>query len=128
MIPMSTAIYDPSWWKINIDKNGVYNGLRCEILHPEPHNDICTRCKHTSNPENCEFITNYRNQLSKINFSKLIEGFNFLGMTMKDTLKFEEDPIIVLLVHEAPDNKCSERKALQEYFTSNGMLVTELDI
>jgi hypothetical protein len=37
-----------------------------------------------------------------------------------------EEPIAVFIVHEAPDNPCSERAAIQEYFRSHGIECEEL--
>ena len=45
---------------------------------------------------------------------------------VKDFVGFEEDPIAVFIVHEAPDNPCSERAAIQEYFRSHGVECEEL--
>ena len=40
---------------------------------------------------------------------------------------FKEEPIIVLIVYETPQNKCSERIALQNYFKSHGFDCQELE-
>ena len=40
---------------------------------------------------------------------------------------FEEEPIIVLIVYETPQNHCSERQALIDYFNSKGVECKELD-
>lgn len=46
---------------------------------------------------------------------------------IKGQLGFEEEPIIVFIVHEAPSNPCSERQVLLEYFNSHSVECKELD-
>ena len=43
-------------------------------------------------------------------------SFKLLGERIKSKLGFSEEPEIVLLVHEAPSNPCSERTVLQDFF------------
>jgi hypothetical protein len=38
---------------------------------------------------------------------------------------FTEEPIIVLIVHEATNNPCSERRVIQEWFRDNGYPIEE---
>jgi hypothetical protein len=38
---------------------------------------------------------------------------------------FEEEPEIILLVYETPDNPCSERIALIDYFKKHGIELEE---
>jgi hypothetical protein len=38
----------------------------------------------------------------------------------KEKENIKDEIILVLIVYEAPNNPCSERKPLQEYFTSHG--------
>ena len=44
----------------------------------------------------------------------------------KQQLKENEEPILVLIVYEAPSNKCSERQSLINYFNSKGISCEEL--
>ena len=62
----------------------------------------------------------YRQLLETIDFDKMIKAFEFC------LNKFNKD-IIVLMVYEAPNNLCSERKYLQEYFCSHGINCKELN-
>ena len=41
--------------------------------------------------------------------------------------KIEEEIILVLIVYETPNNQCSERIPLQEYFTKHGWECKELE-
>lgn len=134
-IPISSALSDPKWYHDNrgkdyqyIDKNGVYCGLRCEMLVPGPQlSGYCgASCKGTGN-KNCPFLLGYREQLNKINFNDFIERTeilcekvgNFLGVI---------DPVPVFLVHEAPGNPCSERFPLFDWFAENGVQVEEYPV
>lgn len=129
-IPISTAVWDPKWfhdfkdqnyvWK---DKNGVWNGIRMEELNPKNCNACGCPCGlKLKDPLHCKFITTYREGLSKINFKDLYECLEKTG----ELLKFEDyESEIMLLVHEAPDNPCSERLAIQELFKDNGIDVCE---
>ena len=138
-IPLSTADWDPKWfhnfkdqnyvWK---DKNGVWNGLRLDIFSPSKCCSIlppeCTRCSNVSNrhPETCSFLRDYKNGLdNKINFSDLLELLQRTAQTIKDTEGFSDEPEIMILVHEASTNPCSERAAIQEYFREHGLEVKE---
>ncbi len=130
-IPFSTAIWDPKWYHQNKgqdyvykDENGVYNGLRIETLHPALDNDYCVDCDH-SDKGDCIFIEKYRKQLNDTNFDLTM---NFLNQTMqhiKNTEGFEEEPECVILVHEKPDNPCSERWSLIDWFKEHGIDLVE---
>lgn len=122
MIPLSTAKFDPSWfhkglgpsyqWK---DKNGVWNGLRASEFAPGP---ICeglcsgqTECL-THDPNSCLFLKAYRYQLDQLDYDNIIQRCENLANKIKENEQFKEEPIIILLVHEAPNNFCSERRII----------------
>lgn len=139
MIPVSTAMWDPKWYHefkeqkhIFKDKNGVYNGIRDNSLHPGNwFSDDCAgpeRCAlYGTKPENCYFLKRYRQQLDEINFDKKIKSFELLAQKIQEKEKFKEEPIIVLIVHETPKSPCSERVVLQEWFKDNGYILEEFD-
>lgn len=137
MIPLSTACFDPKWyydfkkqgyvWK---DKNGVYNGLRAPVFAPGPACEgLCSGHENciTRNPHNCLFLNTYRYQLDQLDYNNIIERCENLANKIKETEGFEEEPIVILLVHEAPQNECSERRVIQEWFASHGKIVKEWD-
>lgn len=137
MIPVSTAIWDPKWFHdflgqdmIVLDKNGVYNGIREPRLAPGSKcSGLCRgkeNCK--SSPEECKFLRSYKQQLSELDFHELMEFFNELCNYVSTSSNLEEEPAIVLLVYEAPDNPCSERKPLMDWFKENGCELKELEI
>ena len=138
-IPISTAIWDPKWfhdfkgqdnvWK---DKNGVWNGIRLEVLNPEsccttqpPECVACIKENREKDPKSCSFIKEYREGLSKINFEDLMETLIKTAEFIQQLEGFKDEPEIILLVHEAPYNPCSERVPLQELFKNNGIDVVE---
>ena len=132
MIPVSTAIWDPKWFHTgnNIgeyrDKNGVWNGIRMPILSPININtNSCCECK-IHDPSDCNFQRSYKEYLKSLDFSKIYQSLEKLAATVQQIEGFDEDPYIILIVHEKPDNPCSERKALQEFFQSHGISCREL--
>lgn len=131
-IPFSTAVWDPRWfhnfqnpcsiWK---DRNGVYNGLRAEFLNPRSCNSAeCCPCNNR-NPECCDFIRTYREGLGRLEFQKVLDYFKSASEFIQKEEGFSEEPEIVLIVYEAEDNPCSERRSLQEYFRNNGIDIKE---
>ena len=135
-IPMSTAVWDPKWfheglgqdhvWK---DKNGVWNGLRIEILNPDNCCSLppeCTECQRKGNPETCSFIKDYSSGLHiKVNFPELLEILSKTADYIQNLEGFQEEPEIILIVHEASDEPCSERKSIQNLFSEHGISCPE---
>lgn len=126
MIPLSTAIWDPRWYHDGhdqsytfVDKRGVINGLRCEALKPEFSEELHDPCKGPANcsrtPSTCEFLQMYRKHLASIDSVDYIRRIENLCKKVQKQLGFLDDPIPVLIVHEAPSNPCSERGPLQEW-------------
>ena len=135
MIPLSTACFDPKWFHQNQnqdfvwkDKNGVYNGLRAPVFAPGPMceglcygHDTCTQ----QNPLSCLFLKTYRYQLDQLDYNDIIKRCENIANKIKNIEQFNEEPIIILLVHEAYNNPCSERRPIQEWFASHGKEVVE---
>ena len=116
LIPVSTAISDPIWFRPPKgkewfrDKRGIVCGLRYEPLIVQP----------LGPPED------YRKNLETVDFNRMIKGFEFCANKFKRPFD-DEEPVIVLMVYEKPDNPNSERSALQDYFTSHGYECKELE-
>ena len=132
MLPVSTARWDPGWFhqyggqnKIFRDKNGVLNGLRADPFAPKPGLGMfCADCTNHEPP--CDFLKQYRDQLDKLNFESLMARFERLAIAAEPMVDgYKEEPIIVLLVHEAPNNPCSERSVLIDYFKDHGVPLPE---
>ena len=138
-IPLSTAKWDPRWYnnfegqgKSFIDKNNVINGLRAyEFVPGEECNFLCNgyeNCKFGGDPESCTYLNNYRCQLSNLDIDKVINRLQCTGQQDQKLIGFTEEPVFVFLVYEKPDNKCSERAAIQDFFKDNGIECEELEI
>ena len=130
MIPISTAVWDPKWFHnfqghdiIFKDKNNVLNGIRYPDLS-SANIAPCCPCEN-KDPNNCQFIKDYAESLDTLNFDKVYSDLKFIGNKGKEILKFDEEPEICLMVYENPDNPCSERKSLIEYFNKHGIPITE---
>ena len=131
-IPLSTAIWDPAWfhqgkgnewtWK---DKNGVWNGLRIEELNPSSCHASGCPCPYQRRGKEggCEFLDQYAAGLRKLDFPVLYQKLESLCTALGEIEGRE--PEIILLLHEAPDNPCSERWPLQEWFKENGVEIKE---
>lgn len=138
LIPLSTALWDPKWYHkskgqsyVYKDKNGVYNGLRVEELVPGPEcNSLCNgkdKC-NSLNPYRCLFLKKYRDQLNKVNITDLLSKFEDIIKIIKNYDSDIDDELsIVLIFHETPNNPCSERRVVQEWFLSYGIEVNEIN-
>lgn len=126
MIPISTAMSDPQWYRPQddkewfLDKRGVVNGLRYEPLIVQ-HQGVyeCygpNTCTYVNISPECPAMQEYRKLLDTIDKDAMIKAFQHCGNYFKKKLNFTEEPIIVLMVYEAIGNPCSERSALQDYF------------
>ena len=132
MIPVSTCLSDPIWYQppdgeeYYFDKRGIVCGLRYEPLIVQYMGTCGCPCeeKHKLKGQ-CTTMKEYRQLLETVDFEAMIKGFNFCAN--KFHRPFDEEPIIVLIVYEAPNNPCSERKMLQEYFNEHGIECKELE-
>ena len=79
----------------------------------------------THDPTKCLFLKTYRYQLDQLDYNEIISRCENIANKIKEVEQFNEEPIIILLVHEAPDNPCSERRVIQEWFASHGKKVEE---
>ena len=135
MIPLSTALSDPKWYHANKtknhffkDKRGIYNGLRAEPFMPGPLCEgLCRGSCDPRIPDKCQFLKTYRAQLDRLDFDEIIKRFERLGNFIQEKEKFVEEPIMVLIVHEAYDNPCSERWVIQDWFRDHGYDIQEFN-
>ena len=115
LIPVSTALSDPAWYRppqgkeYYIDKRGIVCGLRYEPLIVRDIPPLCPCPYQGEGLPHCDFLREYKRSLYQKDKEKILKAFEFC------LNKFNADTI-VLIVYEAPDNPCSERKALQEFF------------
>lgn len=139
MIPLSTAIYDPKWYHdftrdynyLFKDKRGIVNGLRLlPVIECGRQATSChgpQNCQETSNSPDCTFLNSYRNNLEQLSFEDLIHGLQDLEEKYKKKEHIDDEIIIVLIVYETPENPCSERKVLIDYFNAHGVPCVELE-
>lgn len=127
-IPFSTAIWNPAFFReVHIDINGVINGLRANPFIPGPicKND-CRGPEHCLvTPDECLFLKHYRMQLNRLKIDQIITRFEEIAREVQKDLGFNEEPEIILIVYEAPNNPCSERRVIQEWFRDNGVEISE---
>lgn len=128
IIPVSTALSDPVWYcppegkEYYIDKRGIINGLRYEPLIVQKYGTkecIGERsiCPFVNSDYSCELMTEYKQLLfSLVDKEKTLKAFEYCCNKFKKELNLKEEPIICLMVYEAPTNPCSERWALQKFF------------
>ena len=138
MIPVSTAMSDPEWYRppkekeYYYDKRGIVCGLRYEPLIVQGLGEHICPCElhdemllHPEKSGLCATMMEYRLLLEQVDFDRMIKGFEHCANKFKSIS--DEEPIIVLMVYEAPSNPCSERWALQDYFKSHGWDCKELE-
>lgn len=73
----------------------------------------------------CPFLKSYRDYLDTIDINYLLSEFSRIAEDVRKINHFEGEPEIVLLVYETPDNPCSERAALIDYFKKHNVVVEE---
>ena len=117
MIPVSTAISDPEWYRppegkeYYFDKRGIVCGLRYEPLIVQTQGNHMCPCEDRDILKGkCPCMKEYLQLLnSLIDKEKTLKAFEYC------LNKFNANTI-VLIVYEAPNNPCSERYALQKFF------------
>lgn len=132
MVPMSTALSDPDWYHegqgndhIFFDKRGILNGLRLKaIIYGAGKWDCGCPCEE-KNPQTCQFLKDYRQRLSELDFKKIYKGIEMFAEQYKKEHEIEEEIIMTMIVYETPTNPCSERQPLIDYFKANGVEVEE---
>lgn len=133
-IPVSTAMWDPKWFHPNrqpkgvyLDKRNVINGLRVDPFVPGYGGcDGPRECGWE--PEKCTFMDKYRHQLSALNWGDIQSRFEDLERRLKERyehLAQYPELTFVFIVYEKPDNECSERVAIREWFENMGYSLPE---
>ena len=130
MIPVSTAITDPEWFRppegkeYYIDKRGIICGLRYEPLIVQKQatqeclgtDILCNYVKEMKAGIICPCMKEYFNLLNTlVDKERTLKAFEFCADKFHRPFD-DEEPIIVLIVYEAPNNPCSERYGLQKFF------------
>lgn len=132
-VPVSTAMWDPKWFHpmrkpkgIYTDKRGVINGLRVDPFVPGYGGcDGPRDCLWE--PEKCNFMDRYRQQLSKLDAAEILQRFRDLEARLQEKYpgQFPDGVTFVLMVYEKPDNECSERVPIMDWFHENAIAIEE---
>ncbi len=122
-IPVSTALLDPNWYRPKagqeyfLDNRGIVNGLRYEPLIVQRESAHTCPCDARDLAPACPTMIEYEQLLfSLVNKERTLKAFEYCCNKFKKELNLKEEPIICLMVYEAPTNPCSERAALQHFF------------
>lgn len=126
LVILSTAAWPPKWYKIgDKDKNGIIS-LHCTPLRPGIECEgLCRGSCNPKHPQDCEFLKVYRKQLDKINFKEFLEHLLNLRELLLSENPDYKDIDFALLVFETPQNPCSERVVIQQWFKDNGLEIEE---
>ena len=127
-ICISTAVWQPKFWKYGVDKNNIFLGICEKELSPYKidveDTVLCSKdCQRKKDLPNCEFLQRYRAYLSTVNFDYLMTEFVRVAEDVRKITNYAGEPKIVLLVYEAENNPCSERKPIQELFAAHGIIL-----
>jgi hypothetical protein len=131
-LPVSTAVWDPKWYHKNMsqdfifkDNRGVYNGFRIEELNPSKIEHISCGEACNQSPQDCDFIKSYHDYIFSLDFNEIYSKLIDLAKGLQVQENFRNVPDICLLVHEKPDNPCSERGVLIDWFKKNNIELEE---
>lgn len=142
IIPISTAQGWPYWLyksaghqlgEYYVDKNGVMIGISEEAMafpkdEFEKLTEPCQKnCPYKDKAPNCQFMLGYHNHLKSLDFKGIIEGFERAAEDVRKITHYEGEPVIVLLVYEAPSCPCAERPCIRRWFDDNGYELPEWD-
>lgn len=129
-IPISTAVWNPKFFKIGLDSNEVMLGISEKELSPYKvdMSDGCQKdCPNRERVPNCPFLTKYRAYLDTIDFDYLVSEFNRVAEDVRKITHYEGTATIVLLVYESINTKCSERWPLIDWFNANGITLLNFE-
>lgn len=124
MIPISTAMWQPAFFKAEITKNKVVLGITERELSPYKvdMSEGCQKaCPHRESVPECPFLTKYAEYLETVSFDRIMSECERVADGVRKLTNYEGEPIIVFLVYEAESNPCSERVPLQRWFEKHGV-------
>lgn len=133
LLPVSTAIYDPKWYKLSPyglpvpDKRGVYIGYNYRALHlPKTWYSELEKegyqCEGKNCPDlnrlPCRFMRLYKDYLSVVNYESFLNK-------IQSWLTYTHCEDVCLMVHEPSTCLCAERPVLQEWIRNHGYQIEE---
>lgn len=125
LIGLNTTIWPPKWRPLGEDKRGVLV-IDCPPLKPGKECDgLCHGADNCDKkPEWCDFLLAYESQLSKLDFNDFMEHLNKLKSKICKDKQFE-DIDFAFIFFETPQNPCSERSVVSDWFRRNNIFVSE---
>ena len=124
LVGLSTAHWNPKWRPMGKDKRGVIC-VDCPPFKPGRECDgLCEGKCNPKHPEDCAFLKAYKAQLDKLNLISIQESLGKLATQIANDEGFQ-DIDFAFLVYETPQNPCSERVAIQEYFKEHNIQCEE---
>lgn len=125
-IGISTAVWKPKYWTYGQNKQGSITGIEEKLLSPYYVEQYCSKeCQFRKELPSCPFLKAYKNYLDTVDFNSLMNEFERITEEVRKINHFEGEPEIILLVYETPDNPCSERQPLIDYFEKHGIKIEE---
>lgn len=133
-VPLSTATWDPKWYHANqgdshvfIDKRGIVNGLHIYPLRPPKEcSNLCRgREGCEKNPKSCDFLRLYKKHLDSLDFDEFMYQLETHLQQVASWAGITHEIEPVILVYEKPDNPCSERWPLIDWFSEHGITLQE---
>ena len=128
LVILNTTIWPPKWYGPlgKVDKNGVIS-LTCSPLQPGKSCEGLCRgpemCKGHK-PDQCSFLREYRKQLDAIDFNDFMG--RLLDLHARLCEDFHKDDFdFAFIFFEKYDNPCSERWAVQDWFHSHEIEISE---
>ena len=134
---IDTSIWAPKWLdpsngkKQFINNNNQVIGIKEDsflMTEDEIPDEMCSGkpCPYIGKHPHCQFLEAYWSHLQKIDFDGyLIPELARIAEDVRKITHYKGEPKIVLLVHEKPDNLCSERGPLIRLFAEHGITLKE---
>ena len=124
LIGLNTTVWPPKWRPLGEDKRGIWV-IDCPPLKPGPTCEgLCNGSCSPKHPEDCKFLKEYRKQLDEYGIDHFMESLQKLSDKLNTNEKLDMYNF-ALIVFETPNNPCSEREVLQQWFKDNGVEVEE---
>ena len=136
-ILIDTSVWAPKWLNTYngkrqyINEHNLLIGIKEEaFLIPEDKlpEEMCSGqpCPYKGKWPHCQFLDAYWKHLQTIDFEGyLIPELKRVAEEVRKITHYQGEPKIILLVHEKPDNPCSERLGLQKLFQEHGLNLIE---
>ena len=124
LVGLSTAVWNPKWRPMGKDKRGVIC-VDCPPFKPGKQCEgLCNGKCNPKHPEDCAFLKAYKAQLDKLN---IVNIQNSLGKLATHIMKDEgiNDIDFAFIVYETPQNPCSERWPIQQWFKEHNIEIKE---